>query len=238
MGHVALVAVLLVLVLGLGAFGARLWRDPVPTQPLRAITALYSRFMVLYLAAVAIAVYGYVDGGITRGSFCIDTGFPASSLALRGVAARPDASITGNGTVQACALHPGAGQSSLYLLTRLPVVALWASILLLAWRLIRTAERTGPFTPQVSTVMWQLGWTVLAGTALAAALRRLGEDVLTGILMTPRVYSPGFIAVDVLIGTPLKALFPVAALAGAGLLIFARIIRLGAAMDEEIRATV
>jgi ABC-type Fe3+-siderophore transport system permease subunit len=44
--------------------------------------------------------------------------------------------------------------------------------------------------------------------------------------------------VDVLIGTPLRALFPVAALGGAGLLSFARIIRLGAAMDEEIRATV
>ncbi len=240
MRHLALVTVLaLVAVLALGAFAARLWRDRnAPTQPLRAVTGLYGRFLVLYVAAAAHAAVGYAAGGVARGSFCVATGFPAGGPAVRGPMARPGASITEDGTITACALHPGAAQWALYLLTRLPVVVLWASILLLAWRLIRTAERTGPFTPQVSTLMRQLGWTVIGGVMLAAALRQLGVDVLTGMLMTPRVYSPPFIAVDVLIGTPLRTLFPAAALAGAGLLSFARIIRLGAAMDEEIRATV
>lgn len=240
MGHVAIVVIaVLVIVLVLGAFGAQLWRERgTPTQPLRAVTGMYGRFFVLYVAAVAIAAVGYAGSDAIRGSFCVATGFPAGTPEVRGPVARPGAWITGDGTVTACALHPGAGQWALYLLTRLPVVLLWASILLLAWRLIRTAERTGPFTPQVSTAMWRLGWTVLGGAVLAGMLRQLGVDLLTGILMTPRVYGPGFIAVDVLIGAPLRALFPAALLAGAGLLSFARIIRLGAAMDEEIRATV
>lgn len=247
MGHVVLVAVpvlavavpVLLAALVVGWFGIRLRRARgTPTQPLRAVTDLYSRFLMLYLAGVAIAAFGYVNGGTARGSFCVATGFPTSISAIRGPVARPGASIAGDGTVTACALHPGPGEWALYLLTRLPVVLLWASILLLAWRLIRTAERAGPFTPQVSRHMWQLGWTVIGGAVLAGALRQLGVDVLTGTLMTPRVYGPGFIAVDVLISAPLRALFPAAALVGAGLLSFARIIRLGAAMDEEIRATV
>jgi hypothetical protein len=240
MANVALIAVpVLLAVLVLGPLAARLRQDRgTPTQPLRAVTGLYGRYLVLYVVLAAIAAVGYVGGGAIRGSFCVATGFPTSVSAIRGPVAKPGAWITGDGTVTACALHPGAAQWALYLLTKLPVVLLWASILLLVWQLIRTAERTGPFTPQVSALMWQLGWTVIAGAVLAGMLRQLGVDLLTGMLMTPRVYGPGFTAVDVLVGATLRALFPVALLAGAGLLSFARIIRLGAAMDEEIKATV
>jgi len=41
-----------------------------------------------------------------------------------------------------------------------------------------------------------------------------------------------------MVTVPFHALLPVAALAGAALLTFARIIRVGAAMDEEIKGTV
>jgi hypothetical protein len=41
-----------------------------------------------------------------------------------------------------------------------------------------------------------------------------------------------------LITLPFHALLPVAALTGAALLTFARIIRVGAAMDDEIKGTV
>jgi hypothetical protein len=48
----------------------------------------------------------------------------------------------------------------------------------------------------------------------------------------------GFSFYTVLLSLPFQAMVPVAALAGAALLTFARITRLGAAMDDEIRGTV
>jgi hypothetical protein len=41
-----------------------------------------------------------------------------------------------------------------------------------------------------------------------------------------------------MIWAPIRGLFPVPALTGAALLTFARIIRLGATMDDEIKGTV
>ena len=56
--------------------------------------------------------------------------------------------------------------------------------------------------------------------------------------MTPPPYDAKGIVIDVLIFAPLKALFPVPALAGAALLTFGRITGAGAVLDEEIKATV
>jgi hypothetical protein len=83
-----------------------------------------------------------------------------------------------------------------------------------------------------------LGWVVIAGSMIVAALGHLGADVLTSALMTPSTFDARGIAVDVLVAGPIKALLPVPALAGAALLPFARIIRLGTVMDDEFRATV
>ena len=56
--------------------------------------------------------------------------------------------------------------------------------------------------------------------------------------MFPATFDvPGTIG-DVLVGAPLKALFPVPALAGAALLTFGRMTRAAAVMDEELKSTV
>jgi len=51
------------------------------------------------------------------------------------------------------------------------------------------------------------------------------------------LFRPGVGYGDAVFG-PIKALVPVPVIAGAAMLTFARIIRAGQAMDEEIRATV
>ena len=53
----------------------------------------------------------------------------------------------------------------------------------------------------------------------------------------PPVGGPGLLP-DMLFSGSLHALLPVPALAGVGLLTFARITRAGVALDEEVRATV
>jgi hypothetical protein len=207
-----------------------------PMRPLSRVASTYGTFMLLYLVGVAFdASYGFAPGG-TRLWVCVDTGYVNYSGPAHGFAARPGASLSAGGNVTACALHPSLGQWVLYLLTKVPALVLWGLLLLLIWRLIAEAARRGPFTPRAAALVWLLGWTVLAGSYLASALAHLGADLLTSMLMTPATYGAG-VVVDVLFG-PLKALVPVPVLAGAALLTFARITKIGVELDDEIKATV
>lgn len=200
-------------------------------RPLSRVAGLYGRFLALY-AAVAAASFG----GRNRGSVCASTPF-TSTVAAHGYGSRPGATIQVAGTVQACAVHPGGAQWLLYLMIRLPGPVLLATVLLCIWQLVRQASRNGPFSTQTAAIMWRLGIVVLAGSVLAGAVSELGNDLLARMLMTGPPFAGTGIAVDALAGG-FRELLPVPALAGAALLTFARIIRAGAALDEEVRATV
>jgi hypothetical protein len=202
-------------------------------RPLSRLADLYGRFL-------ALAGFGVVVSFATghRGSVCASTPGVASG-APAGYPARAGAVIHGDGVVQACAAHPSTAQWVLDALMRLPGPLLLATVLLLIWQLVREAGRNGPFTARTAGIMWRLGLVVLIGTAVAGALGRLGTDLLLQMLVQnpPFGDAPGLLA-DVVLGGPLHALLPVPALAGAGLLTFARITRAGVALDEEVRATV
>lgn len=206
-------------------------------RPLSRIAGIYSRFLLLYLAGVAVYAAGELYGGAGPRMTCVDTGESGGGT-LQGFIARPGASLRASGDITACALHPSVGQWGLYLLTRLPGIALWGLVLLLMWRLITEAGRSGPFTPRAASLFRQLGWVVIAGSVVAGALSHLGADVLTRMLMTMPPFDVPSIVGDVLINGPVKALIPVPALAGAALLTFARMTRAAAVMDEELKATV
>jgi hypothetical protein len=207
-----------------------------PMRPLSRVAGIYGRFLLLYLVAAAFqASYGFSPGS-TRLSVCVDSGYPYNGAA-HGFAARPGASLSVRGDVTACARHASLGQWVLFLLTKVPELVLWACLLLLIWRLISEAARRGPFTPRAAGIVWLLGWTVIVGSYIASALSHLGADLLSRALMTPSTYFGAGIAVDVVFGS-LKALLPVPALAGAALLTFARITRIGVVLDDEIKATV
>src|SRR5262249_50971017 len=151
-----------------------------------------------------------------------DVAFAAS--ARRGC----DVSVLGN--LQACANHPDFGQRVLYSLTALPAVVFWCGVLLLLWRIIVIARRSGPFTPRVAAAMRRLGWFVIIGSAVAAIVHLLATDLLlTSMAHVPDNYSN-------LIIVPVH--LPIPVLTGAALLTFARIIGAASAMDEEIKATI
>jgi len=233
------VVALVVIAVVAGSWVRDLRRGRGLTHPLAQVAGLYGRALVLYVAASAYWLSrGFSSAGSRRGSACVDTGFPAGAGPGPGHAARAGALLATAGHIQACALHPGAAQWALFLLTKIPGVALWGVLLLLVWQLVSRAGQTGPFTAQTAAVMRQLGWAVVGGSLMAGALGALGADLLTRMLMTPATYSSPGVAADVLIYAPLRALLPVPALAGAALLTFARITRAGAVMDEEIKATV
>jgi hypothetical protein len=223
------------LVRGPAASGAA--TDPAGEQsmrPLSRVAGIYGRFLALYGFA---AVVSFATG--ERGSVCASMQ-GVGGRAPAGYPARAGAVLHGDGVVRACAAHPSTAQWALDALMRLPGPLLLATVLVLIWKLVREAGRNGPFTARTAGIMWQLGLVVLIGTAVAGALSRLGNDLLLLML----VQDPPFVGVfgavvDIFLdGSLLHALLPVPALAGAGLLSFARIIRAGVTLDEEVKATV
>jgi hypothetical protein len=208
-----------------------------PMRPLSRVAGTYGTFLLLYLAGVAFDVsYGFSPGS-ARLSVCVDTGYPNGGP-VGGAGARPGASLSAIGDVTACARHPSFGQWVLFGLTKVPALVLWGLLLLLIWRLIAEAAKRGPFTPRAAAIVELLGWTVLAGSYIVSALDHLGVDLLTRMLMTPAVYSRGSGLVAEVLIAALKSLLPVPALAGAALLTFARITKVGVVLDDEIKATV
>lgn len=211
---------------------------PKLTEPLATVTAVFGGLLLAALAAGAVfALAGSGSfGGFGHGPICAtqpNTWYSGSGWSGHlGVAALPGASVSINGTLQACAAHPGIGQRALYTLMSLPGLLVWGCVLLLLWRVIGAAGRSGPFTVQVAAAMRRLGWLIIAGSAAAAAVQGFALDQLLSTMLTTR---NGFGDV---ITAPISALLPVPALAGAALLTFARIIRLGADMDDEIKGTV
>jgi hypothetical protein len=208
-----------------------------PMWPLRRVAGLYGTFLLLYLAGIVFqASYGFSPGS-TRLSVCVQTLYQ-DSVPVDGEFARPGALFSPGGNVTVCALHPSLGQLTLFGLTKVPDLLLWGCLLLLIWQLISEAARRGPFTPRAAAIVRLLGWTVLGGSYVVAALGHLGADVMTRMLVTPVTVGGGDIVGDVLLFGPLKALLPVPVLIGAALLTFARITRIGVVLDDEIKATV
>ena len=209
------------------------------TEPLATVIYVFGGLVLALTVVTAIftiAGSGSIGGfGHGPGLVCVTqprTGYSGDNWATQlHIAAQPGTSISINGTLQACANHPSLYQRALYTLTELPGWLLWAGVLLLLWWLVRTASRTGPFTLPVGAGMRRLGWFIIIGSLAAASAQGAAVDALLNTLLRAQNAFgdaiPNFLTV-----------LPVPLLAGAALLTFARIIHRGAAMDEEIQATV
>lgn len=207
------------------------------TEPLATATMVFGLLLAASLAVAVVAtIFGSGSiGGFGHADVCATNsreligGFPEQHL---GIATRPGATLNLNAPIEACTSRPSIGQSILYTLTSLPSLLAWAGVLLLLWRLIAIAERSGPFTPQVAAALRLLGWFILGATTLATAIQGFATDELLNTLLVQHS------SLGDTLSAPIHALLPTPALAAAGLLTFARIIRLGTAMDDEIRGTV
>jgi len=210
------------------------------TEPLETTTLFFGVIFAatLLLGALATLVGTGTVGGLGHAQVCVtdtNTGGGSDGNPFAGTyAAKPGAQLPPpDAPLSACALHPGFGQRLLYSLMTVPAVLLWAGILLLLWRLLVLARRHGPFTTQVAGAMRVLGWYIIVGAVLAAAIEQLAMVLLFNSLVTPQPEG-----IDSVAFAALLALVPVPALAGAALLTFARIVRVGAAMDDELQGTV
>jgi hypothetical protein len=134
--------------------------------------------------------------------------------------------------VLVCVAHPTAGQRALVTLARAPHTVFYVLALFLLWQLLRTVRRVGPFDVAVSRRLRFLAWFVLAGSLVVAA----GQSAASGLFAASAVTDPVPVVTNGL-NAVLSAVIPPLIIA-CGLLTLARVIRLGAEMNEDLAGTV
>jgi hypothetical protein len=206
------------------------------TEPLATITlTLVGLMAALLLLGVVASILGSGSvGGFGNAQVCATNSRTVVSNGRPPFLAhsvRPGAYLSLNSPVQVCASHPSLGQRVLYTLTQAPAVLVWVAALLLLWRLMRVAARRGPLTLEVAAAMRFLGWFVLIGSVTAILLQGLANQLLLDTMVVHQSDVAGI--VDALLHD-----LPIPLLVGAGLLTFARVIRIGAALDEEMKGTI
>jgi hypothetical protein len=133
-------------------------------------------------------------------------------------------------TASVCAAHPSVGESLAAALTQLPTALLFLGAFFLAERLTRSAARDGVYTVRIARLMLILGWWLLAGEVAATIVEAFARMSLLGGLVTWSVdWAQWFVA-----WYPSWSVV----LVGLGLITFARVMRVGVCMREDLEGTV
>jgi hypothetical protein len=133
-------------------------------------------------------------------------------------------------TASLCTAHPTAGQALAFAVTLLPLSLLRLGALYLVMRLARTAARDGIYTAAAARLVLILGWWLLAGGLVAIVAEAFARLNLLGQLVTWHIdWGQWPVAFSVS--------WPVVWFA-LGLIIFARIMRIGAGMRADLEGTV
>ena len=133
-------------------------------------------------------------------------------------------------TANVCAAHPTGWQALAFTVTMLPIDLLRLGALYLAMRLARTAARDGIYTAQAARLLLILGWWLLAGGLVATVTTAFARLNLLGQLVTWNV-DWGRWPVAWSVSWPV-------AWTGLGLIVFARVMRIGAGMRADLEGTV
>ena len=133
-------------------------------------------------------------------------------------------------TANVCAAHPTGWQALAFTVTMLPIDLLRLGALYLAMRLARTAARDGVYTAQAARLLLILGWWLLAGGLVATVTTAFARLNLLGQLVSWNV-DWGQWPVAWSVSWPVVWI-------GLGLIVFARVMRIGAGMRADLEGTV
>lgn len=207
------------------------------TQPLGGV--LY--FFAVFIAGIVLIGFGSLAFGagnmsvfgIGRGSACVDAYLNGISLTGTGptiIGLRPGASSGTGGTVPVCVMNPTAGQRALEILTAAPSPLLYLAIVLLVLQLLTVIRRQGPFAMLVVRRLRFLAWFLLIGSVAVT----VGQNIAAAYFLASAVSQPVPVASDA-ITSPIPA---IPFLVACGLLTLARILRVGARMQDDLAGTV
>ncbi|MEV0848851.1 hypothetical protein AB0J21_23775 [Streptomyces sp. NPDC049954] len=206
-------------------------REPKLLEPLSTVVGGVLR--VLIGLAVLFAVLSLFDTGMhlnwTGGHACVTVSTTTTSFDAPWEPLRPGAAVGWH--PEYCAESPSGYQQFLTALAARPTHLLVIGGLWLLHRTLRTAEREGVHTERTVGGLRLLGWWLLAGSLLAEFVRANARAALLATLTEDQPFTVG--AWLNLWNAP-YLLF----LTGLGLLTFARIVRAGAVMREDLEGTV
>ncbi|MFI7316803.1 hypothetical protein [Streptomyces venezuelae] len=137
--------------------------------------------------------------------------------------------VTVNASPEYCTSHPSRGQQALEVLRDLPSTILMLGGLLLLNRLLRGAARDGVYTAQTASRLWGLGWWLLAGSLVTAVAQAIAKAELLATFVEEDMAD----ALGNVWDIPYFSLFT-----ALGLFTFARIVRAGVVMREDVEATI
>ena len=211
--------------------------DRSPTEPLGGTVRFIGVFLLgLTALAVLLGVTGHSNwsiGGFGNADVCAtqsNVSYGVETPSDPSLATRPGATVNVAGTAMACASHLSLTQRLLKTLTTLPASLVWLAVLFLLWRLVRSAERYGPFTAAVASLLRLTGWFIIGGSVLATVAQSIAADALRNTMFRNQ-HDFGNVFVNP------GPLFP-PLLAGVVALTFARIVRRGVQLDEDLQGTV
>ena len=200
-------------------------------DPFEPIGTLAWFLLLLYSVATVVAVVMTIIGRANMFDWrstvvCADdrTGF--SSVTLPDPRPGVTASTTG---VSVCTHDPSLGQHLLATLAQAPNYLLFVGVLLMIWLLIRDAKRDGLYTARIARRLRGLGWLIGAGGIVVMIVQ--GEA--SSYLAASMVATPSPLADVDYWHVPTVSL-----LTALGVLSFARIMRVGNAMREDLDGTV
>ncbi|MFJ5779014.1 DUF2975 domain-containing protein [Streptomyces sp. NPDC093094] len=208
-----------------------------PLEPMStAVTSIVTLIAVLMGVSLFSALF--VDGvhvlGIGDESVCVmDT---STTVGVGDEPARvfehvPGATVGLSAHPDYCTESPSLVQSLLNTTTRLAPFVFTVGALLLVLRLIRSAKRDGLYTVRTARQLHRLGWWLLAGSVLAAMAVSTAEKALIDSLS--RADDISVVSGLWMWDAPFMAI-----LTGLGVLSFARIMRVGIVMREDLDGTV
>ena len=200
-----------------------------PLEPLRSITRpLFVLVLACYVAVVVSTLIGQATlFGLGSSVVCVH----AANLAVP-----MNLPLTGHGGMansdgaDLCVLYASSGEHVAAVLIGLPGPALFLGALFLLYRVLREAEQAGVFGDRVAGRLRVLGWYLIVG--------ELAAMVITGAATAYFVASASRIAPDTSLGTDYWEWSLPTLLAGLGALTFARIMRVGTRMREDLDGTV
>ncbi|MGW3917188.1 DUF2975 domain-containing protein [Streptomyces sp. NPDC005070] len=195
--------------------------------------------VTVFAAVTVLGVFGsmFMDGvsvlGIGDTTICVTdtTKTVGADVPSMGFKAAPGASMGLDANPSFCTDDPSTAQGLLNTATQVPSFVFTVGALLLVLRLIRGAEGDGLYTARTARRLRSVGWWLLAGSVLAAITASVGEKALIHSLSRGGDVSAlsGLVSWD----APYMAI-----LTGLGVLSFARIMRVGVAMREDLDGTV
>ncbi|GAA2301960.1 hypothetical protein GCM10010149_59080 [Nonomuraea roseoviolacea subsp. roseoviolacea] len=199
-----------------------------PLEPIATISKVAFWFVII--VSLGFTVAAIVNGdqvsvlGIGADSVCQDDPSISVDPQLLQSLAKPDAQMMA--AVMRFCDHTVSAEQALLTVAKSVTDAIFAygSIYLL-WRLIRVATREGAYATAVVRRLRVLGWWLFAGGALSSMIVSVVEYRLRMTLQYNVSYAWPQFPVSIL-------------LTGLGVITFARIMRIGVAMREDLEGTV